>query len=40
MQLESTIQKVMRDIPECVATGYVDMSTGMLRGKDDRFPPA
>lgn len=30
MQIESTIQKVMRDIPECVATGYVDMSTGML----------
>lgn len=30
MQLESTIQKVIRDIPECVAAGYVDMATGML----------
>lgn len=30
MKLESTIQNLMRDIPECVAAGYVDMSTGML----------
>lgn len=30
MKLESAIQKVIRDIPECVAAGYVDMSTGML----------
>jgi hypothetical protein len=30
MQLDSAIQKAIRDIPECVAAGYVDMSTGML----------
>lgn len=29
-KLESTLQKVMSEIPECVAAGYVDMSTGML----------
>ncbi len=30
MQLQSVIQKSMRDIPDCVAAGYVEMSTGTL----------
>jgi len=30
MQLQSVIQKSMRDIPDCVAAGYVEMSTGAL----------
>ncbi len=30
MSLDQTIQNVTREIPECVAAGYVDMSTGML----------
>lgn len=29
-KLETTLQKVMAEVPECVAAGYVDMSTGML----------
>ncbi len=28
--LENALGKAIRDIPECVAAGYVDMSTGML----------
>ncbi|MBL9044432.1 MAG: hypothetical protein JNM83_22665 [Myxococcales bacterium] len=29
-KLETMLQKVMSEVPECVATGYVDMATGML----------
>ena len=32
MKLDNAIQKAIRDIPECVAAGFVDMSTGMLLG--------
>jgi len=32
MSLESALTKAQQAIPECVATGYVDMSTGMLLG--------
>ncbi|AWV88024.1 hypothetical protein [Bradymonas sediminis] len=32
MSLDSAIQSAISDIPECVAGGYVDMSTGMLIG--------
>lgn len=28
--LENTLSKAVRDLPECVAAGYVDMTTGML----------
>lgn len=31
-KLESALTKVQADIPECVASGYVDMTTGMLLG--------
>jgi len=30
--LENTISKVIRDIPECLAGGYIDLTTGMLLG--------
>lgn len=30
MALESALNKAIREVPECVAAGYVDMSTGML----------
>lgn len=30
MALENALSKSVRDIPECVAAGYVDISTGML----------
>ena len=30
--LDKTLQVVVTQIPECVAGGYVDMSTGMLLG--------
>lgn len=30
MTIDNALQKAIRDIPECVAAGYVDMSTGML----------
>ena len=30
--LDKTIQSAMSQIPECIAAGYVDMSTGMLLG--------
>ena len=30
MQLQNALQKSMRDIPDCVAAGYVELSTGML----------
>lgn len=32
MSLDTAIQKAVTTIPECVAAGYVDMSTGMLLG--------
>jgi len=32
MSLDLAIQKAVGTIPECVAGGYVDMSTGMLLG--------
>ncbi len=32
MALEASIQSAVNSIPECVAGGYVDMSTGMLLG--------
>jgi hypothetical protein len=32
MSLDSALAKAQQLIPECVATGYVDMSTGMLLG--------
>lgn len=30
--LDRTLQSAMTQIPECVAAGYVDMTTGMLLG--------
>ena len=30
--LENALAKAVRDVPECVAAGYVDMTTGMLLG--------
>lgn len=32
MSLENALQKAIATVPECVATGYVDMQTGMLLG--------
>lgn len=32
MALDATLTKAQQSIPECVAAGYVDMSTGMLLG--------
>ena len=32
MALDTALNKAQQGIPECVATGYVDMSTGMLLG--------
>lgn len=32
MSLDAAIAKAMKDVPECVAGGYVDLSTGMLLG--------
>lgn len=32
MSLDSALAKAQTAIPECVAAGYVDMSTGMLLG--------
>jgi len=32
MALENALGKAIREIPECVAGGYVDMTTGMLLG--------
>ena len=32
MSLDASIQSGINSIPECVAGGYVDMSTGMLLG--------
>lgn len=30
MALEASLNKAIREVPECVAAGYVDMTTGML----------
>lgn len=32
MSLDSELANVQRNVPECVAAGYVDMKTGMLLG--------
>ena len=32
MSLDRALSQVVASVPECVATGYVDMSTGMLLG--------
>ena len=32
MSLDTALTKAQQAIPECVAAGYVDMSTGMLLG--------
>lgn len=32
MSLDSSLQEAISSIPECVAAGYVDLSTGMLLG--------
>jgi len=32
MSLESSLSKAQSSVPECVAAGYVDMTTGMLLG--------
>lgn len=32
MSLDNALIEVQRDIPECVATGYVDMTSGLLLG--------
>lgn len=32
MSLDQALQDTMKQIPECVAAGYVDLSTGMLLG--------
>ncbi len=32
MSLEKAINKAASEVPECVAAGYVDMTTGMLLG--------
>jgi hypothetical protein len=31
-QLDSALQKAIANVPECVAAGYVDLTTGMLLG--------
>ncbi len=32
MSLDKSLQQAVTNVPECVAAGYVDMSTGMLLG--------
>jgi len=32
MSLDKALQKAVADIPECLAAGYVDITTGMLLG--------
>lgn len=32
MSLDNLLQKVVTEVPECVASGYVDLSSGMLLG--------
>lgn len=41
MQLQNAMHKSMHDIPDCVAAGYVEMSTGMLLAVKtiDSHPP-
>lgn len=40
MSLDTALAKAQQAVPECVAAGYVDMSTGMLLGSktDDSHP--
>ncbi len=32
MSLDSTLSEVVRTVPDCLAAGFVDMSTGMILG--------
>jgi len=32
MSLDAALQKAVSEVPECVAAGYVDLTTGMLLG--------
>lgn len=32
MSLDAALQKAVSDVPECVAAGYVDLTSGMLLG--------
>ena len=32
MSLDKVLQQVVTEVPECVASGYVDLSSGMLLG--------
>ena len=32
MSLDKALNDIMKQVPECVAAGYVDLSTGMLLG--------
>lgn len=32
MSLDNMLQKVVTEVPECVASGYVDLASGMLLG--------
>ncbi len=32
MSLDNALQKSISDVPECVAAGYIDLTTGMLLG--------
>jgi len=32
MSLDNMLQKVVTEVPECVASGYVDLTSGMLLG--------
>ena len=32
MSLDAALAQAMKDVPECVASGFVDLSTGMLLG--------
>ena len=32
MSLDSELSNIQRNVPDCVATGFVDMKTGMLLG--------
>ena len=41
MSLDNMLQKVITDVPECVASGFVDLASGMLLGVKtvDSHPP-
>ena len=32
MSIDNVLQKIVTEVPECVAAGYVDLSSGMLLG--------